>query len=193
MSLPIATLDTVYPPTWDGDPLAIDPVVDATTALRSIVGDDPVNYFVQQRAQGDLFHRDLALLQGINNLADFLRKYTGLVWNCSNVSVAPGQQVTFARGTVPYDTEGYVVVALGTASLFGTSANAGVRLLDAGGAEVASVTTVQSSKWPRVEPDTDVPDTVANLRAVVYNDDPSVEFVLSGWVVLLPYPAGNPI
>lgn len=187
MSLPLVSLDTLYPPTWNGTPLAVPEVIDADTALRATVGDDPVNYFVSQRVEGDLFHRDLVLAKAINDLSGYMSNYSGLVWNLPAVSVAPGQEVRFADVPLAPTAHGYLLVGAGVRSLYTGSANAGVKIYSGSGTLLCSVNSLTDAHWVQQDEPAGIPLTLTSgFRVTAYNDDPALDFVLSGWVAVLP-------
>ncbi len=91
-------LDTNLPPTWvrpsDATynlPAGLSAHTDPDSKLRSIVRQDVFHYFTYQRAQGDLFKRDLILQQQVNLLASNLG---GLTFSIPTTRVAPGKHIS---------------------------------------------------------------------------------------------------
>jgi hypothetical protein len=105
MPLSIYNLDNIYPPTWGGDgkvPTAGAGLhADPQTNLRASLGQDPVNYFMLQRVEGDLFKRDLVLLQQIKALNDFLGSRTGINYGLPLTRIMPGHHAVLGHIKLP--------------------------------------------------------------------------------------------
>jgi len=196
MSLALIELDTNYPPTWEGTEWsAITPVNANYTKLRPTEGQDPVNYQTYQKSQGDLFHRDLALQQNIQKLADYLEQTNGMVISCPTTMLAPSTELDIGA-LYKGDFNFYKVVAASASVRFGSSsADTGVRVrhtaYDGGGSligtrEVAGeVTTTKGSVYRNQEPSHFSTNIVQTPIITIYND--SASFVgMSGWVALVP-------
>lgn len=106
-------LHNTPPPTWTNpDGVTAPPdgsVVDTTTSLRWIVGEDFMNYHTSQRYQGDLFYRDIRLDDQMNGVIDFLGERTGLTFNQPATELLPGKHVCLGQFTVVTEPNMYVV------------------------------------------------------------------------------------
>ncbi len=111
MPFQIRRLDTRVPATWTGvDEHETDPFVDDLTWLRATGGEDKVNYWNQQRWQGDLFKRDLISELNLRTLANFLATRTGLRYGGPAVRLGVDNALILGRVTPPAGTPRWYVV-----------------------------------------------------------------------------------
>lgn len=107
MPLDPTTLDNTYPPIWlqdystdkevGGVAVAdLEGVYDENTEYRRVNGEDPQNYWTQQRQGGDLFHRDLVIEEEIRRVINYLGQRCGHTFHIPTVIIAPEHYVTIA-------------------------------------------------------------------------------------------------
>lgn len=110
----LTPLDNVVPPVWEAIYGGVNPedvpVIDEATRLRPTTGSDPVNYFVRQRSEGDLFKRDLVLQGTIRGIADYLAARQGLTYSLPMIRIPSETSVAFGSAAVTAEIDGYWVV-----------------------------------------------------------------------------------
>jgi hypothetical protein len=135
MPFPITRLDNVFPATWESvwggeHPEPYDPYIDSESRVRFVNGEDPVNYFVSQRFQGDLFKRDLLQSQSIRRIIDYLAARKGYFYNIPSVSLAPNTYIPLGAMMSTYQIEGYYLVAYACNVHYGSLSDIELRIVD---------------------------------------------------------------
>ena len=121
MPLSLLQLDNQYPPIWLQDYSADKTIsgeavgdidgtyVDSNSALRKTDGHDPQNYFIRQRIEGDLFHRDLLIVDLMKQILNYLGQRSGLLFNLPATYIQPYGSVVIADiGLISPDAAMYV-------------------------------------------------------------------------------------
>jgi hypothetical protein len=116
LNLPVITqlaLNNVFPPTWDGTPIGSGDVGDVGTQLRYMEGHDKYNYFTDQRREGDLFKRDLAIDAQLQALINFLSTRSGMVLSTPGTALPANSYMSLGKISNPGDkvTGGWAVYA----------------------------------------------------------------------------------
>jgi hypothetical protein len=135
MPFPITRLDNVFPSTWESvwggeHPEPYDPYIDSESRVRFINGDDPVNYFVAQRFQGDLFKRDLLQSQSIKRIIDYLAARKGYFYNIPSITLAPNTYIPIGAMMSTEQIEGYYLVAYVCNIHYGVLSDIELRIVD---------------------------------------------------------------
>lgn len=188
--MPIAynLLDTVFPPTWDGtSPVPLgDEVLDASSALRTTAGDDWQNYFTSQRAEGDLFKRDVLLSMGLKQVVDYLATRAGLLFNFPSAFVAPNTEAWINTPGIA-NFSSYYLVALGATIQAGlASANTGVRAINTNTSiEIDSCTTQTGVKFLAANITDRGPAVSFPIQIKAFNDSAD-DVVFSSWALVVP-------
>lgn len=213
MPLSLLQLDNAYPPIWlrdyssgktlQGLPVAVGgqlnpsltPVADANSSLRKTNGEDYNNYYVRQRVEGDLFHRDNLITDFLKNLDNYLGQRAGLVFSVPNTLLVPNSSVRVAQvGDIQNSSLSYT-------GLYVSAANCN-KQVDSGSCGIRIVGTVASVQQVlyNAPVSTNMFTTGAlsassrgyqivnatNVFVEVYNASLSSNAKLSGFVVLSP-------
>ena len=189
----IDTLDTVAPPTWDGTPISLTPVIDVGTALRHFTGDDKLNYWNNQRVEGDLFNRDLANFKTLKSLIDHLSTRGGLTFSSPQISLLDNTHISLGRfGGLVAEVPEYFVVGLGCyIQTGGVNANVGTRIIKVSDDSVLATSAAKDEiEWsvPGLAP-TDTRgvelDGTDPMEAQLYNESGGV-IVAQGFAIVCP-------
>lgn len=135
MPLTLLQLDNTYPPIWLQNNSAgktvggvaatsVTPYADANSSLKKTEGHDYQNYFVRQRVEGDLFHRDLLIVDLLKSILNYLGQRTGLLFNLPEAYVQDGGSIVLARlGSISPDDGMYITAASCTGGTISVEGN----------------------------------------------------------------------
>jgi hypothetical protein len=135
MPFPITRLDNVFPATWESvwggeHPEPYDPYIDSESRVRFVNGEDPINYFVAHRFQGDLFKRDILQSQSIRRIIDYLAARKGYFYNIPSITLAPNTYIPIGAMMSTEQIEGYYLVAYVCNVHYGALSNIELRVID---------------------------------------------------------------
>ena len=143
MVIPLIRLDNVFPALWETvwgglHPEPLDPYVDSESRVRFIDGQDPVNYWVNQRFQGDLFKRDLLQAEVSRRIIDYLSARQGYFFSIPAVTLQPDTYIPIGAMMSTDQIEGYYLSAYVCNVDYGVLADIEVRIVDLDTGDVLS-------------------------------------------------------
>lgn len=186
-------IDTQEPPLWSGTKITITPHIDAVTALRPTTGDDKVNKFVQQRVEGDLFNRDLALSKNVQGLIDHLSNRGGLIFNCPMIYLPSNKHIVLGEfGDDVSEVPSWYIVALSAKLSNGaTNGSVGTKIVQKSTSIILGEQTAVSNTdgWGvNASGSSDRPTIIvgdSTLQVILYNESAS-PVTVTGYAIVRP-------